>query len=74
MYLKIHTGMFVFWSVQTGEPIGVAEYSEPLDTTTTGYATVVSSVALSRDATSIASGIKCSDRTGAIRRWDVDKA
>jgi len=52
----------------------VAGFSEPLDTTTTGYATVVSSVVLSRDATSIASGIKCNDRTGAIRRWDVHKA
>jgi len=72
MYLDIYTGMFVFWSVETGKPIGVAGCEEPLDTGD------VTSVALSWDATSIASGvgvpvypwIGC---TGAIRRWDVPK-
>jgi len=79
MYLDIYTGMFVFWSVETGKPIGVAGYEEPLDTGGGVHcATVVTSVALSWDATSIASGvgvpvypwIGC---TGAIRRWDVPK-
>jgi len=76
MYLDIYTGMFVFWSVETGKPIGVAGYEEPWGGL--HCATVVTSVALSWDATSIASGVGVPvypwiGSKGAIRRWDAPK-